>query len=195
MTNGDPSHAGAVLDTPRLLLRLWEEADAPAMFQAFSDPEVMRHWNTPLAVSVAEVAEAIRRSRTASPNAHAAWIAVLKHEGRAAGFVNYHRRDVSARCLHVGYLLSRPFWGAGLATEAVSALLGHCFGPLGILRLWRGSTREIRPPYACSRAWASGRYPAGGRTRATVWRRSRSTIRIELPCQTRCLSIPDHYRT
>lgn len=134
MTDDDPSHAGAVLDTPRLLLRLWEEADAPTMFQAFSDPEVMRHWNTPPAASVAEVAEAIRRSRAASPNAHAAWIAVLKHEGRAAGFVNYHRRDVSARCLHVGYLLSRPFWGAGLATEAVSALLGHCFGPLGTLR-------------------------------------------------------------
>ena len=54
MTDDDPSRAGAVLDTPRLLLRLWEEADAPAMFQAFSDPEVMRHWNTPPAASVAD---------------------------------------------------------------------------------------------------------------------------------------------
>lgn len=148
MTDGDPSRAGAVLDTPRLLLRPWEEADAPAMFQAFSDPKVMHHWNTPPVASVAEVAKTIRRSRAASPDEHAAWIAVLKHEKRAVGFVNYHRRDVSARCLHMGYLLSRPFWGVGLATEAVSALLGHCFGPLGTLRavarVHPGNTASLR---------------------------------------------------
>ena len=104
------------------------------MFPAFSDPEAMRHWNTPLVSSVVEVASAISRSRAASPDMHAAWLAVLKRDGRTVGFVNYHRRDVQGRCLDIGYLLARPFWGMGLATEAVSALLSHCFGPLGVLR-------------------------------------------------------------
>ena len=141
-----PPLAGAALDTPRLLLRLWDEADAPAMFPALSDPEAMRHWNTPPASSIAEVADAIRRSRATSPDLHAAWLAVLKQNGQAVGFVNYHRRDVPRRRLDIGYLVARPFWGMGLATEAVSALLGHCFGPLGILQ----AMARVHPDNAAS---------------------------------------------
>ena len=69
MIDSTSSRAGIVFATPRLLLRPWEEADAPAMFQAFSDPEVMQYWNTPPAASVAEFIQAIRRSRAASPAA------------------------------------------------------------------------------------------------------------------------------
>lgn len=140
------SSAGPVLDAPRLLLRPWVETDASAMFPALSDPEAMRHWNTPLASSVAEVTGAIRRSRAASPDLHAAWLAVLKQDGQAVGFVNYHRRDVPGRRLDIGYLLARPFWGMGLATEAVSALLSHCFGPLGALR----AVARVHPDNAAS---------------------------------------------
>jgi RimJ/RimL family protein N-acetyltransferase len=35
------------LETPRLRLRAWVEADAEALHAAFGDPETMRFWDPP----------------------------------------------------------------------------------------------------------------------------------------------------
>jgi ribosomal-protein-alanine N-acetyltransferase len=37
--------------------------------------------------------------------------------------------------LEVGYILGRSYWRQGLATEALRAFLGHCFGPLQVHRV------------------------------------------------------------
>ena len=38
--------------------------------------------------------------------------------------------------LEIGYWVGKPFWGRGIAPEAVEALLAHCFTELGAERVW-----------------------------------------------------------
>ena len=124
-----------ILDTPRLTLRPWTEEDAPAMHAIFSDLEAMRFWNTPPSRSPDDLVPGIRRSVSAPPEFHAAWAVILKETGQAMGFLNYHHREVQNERLEIGYILARSFWGRGLATEAVSAVLDHCFDDLHINRV------------------------------------------------------------
>jgi [ribosomal protein S5]-alanine N-acetyltransferase len=122
--------AMTVLETARLLVRPWTENDAAAMHVIFSDLEAMRFWNTPPSRSADDLLPGIRRSIAAPVEFHAAWAVVLKQTSQAMGFLNYHHREVQNGRLEIGYILARAFWGRGLATEAVTALLGHCFGDL-----------------------------------------------------------------
>ncbi|MQT12782.1 GNAT family N-acetyltransferase [Segnochrobactrum spirostomi] len=39
----------------------------------------------------------------------------------------------------IGWWITRSAWGHGFATEAVRAVLGHAFGPLGLNRLFAGA--------------------------------------------------------
>jgi [ribosomal protein S5]-alanine N-acetyltransferase len=119
-----------VLETPRLILRPWTEDDAAAMHVIFSDPEAMRFWNTPLSRSPEDIVQDIRRSVSTPPEFRAVWAAGLKETGQVVGFLNYHHREVQNARLEIGYILARSFWGRGLASEAVSALLDHCFHDL-----------------------------------------------------------------
>lgn len=43
--------------------------------------------------------------------------------------------DEGNRRAEVGFALRRSVWGRGYATEAVSAVIGQAFGPLGLHRL------------------------------------------------------------
>ena len=124
-----------VLDTPRLTLRPWTEDDAAAVHVIFSDLEAMRFWNSPPSRSPEDLVPGIRRSVSAPPEFHAAWAIILKQTGDAIGFINYHHREVQNQRLEIGYILARSFWGHGLASEAVSVMLDHCFEELEVNRV------------------------------------------------------------
>ena len=49
------------LSTQRLLLRPLEATDAPALFEVFSDPRVMRYWSTQPWASIDEAHALIER--------------------------------------------------------------------------------------------------------------------------------------
>jgi RimJ/RimL family protein N-acetyltransferase len=49
--------------------------------------------------------------------------------------VNYHKRDRANRSAHIGYMIHPSRHRQGVAREAVGALIGHCFGELGMHRL------------------------------------------------------------
>jgi RimJ/RimL family protein N-acetyltransferase/predicted pyridoxine 5'-phosphate oxidase superfamily flavin-nucleotide-binding protein len=138
------------LGTARLLIRRWTEDDSVPMHGIFSDPEAMRFWNTPLSASPEEMAGRIRWSREAPPEQHVGWAVVRRAGGEAIGFLNFHHRDQQNRRLEIGYILARPAWGQRYATEAVTALLDHCFGPLEANRV----EATIDPANAASRRLA-----------------------------------------
>jgi len=50
----------------------------------------------------------------------------MKSTGRFIGIAKYGRIEFGGP-IHVGYWLGEPFWGQGLATEAVHALVDHAF--------------------------------------------------------------------
>ncbi len=60
----------------------------------------------------------------------------VEHEGKLIGAVGYIEGD--ERQAEIGYWIGKPWWGHGFATEAAGALVAHCFGPAGFLRLTCG---------------------------------------------------------
>lgn len=54
---------------------------------------------------------------------------VASEAGQVLGTIGTRPREVSGRA-DVGYWLGRPYWGAGLMTEALTALLDLCFTTL-----------------------------------------------------------------
>ena len=67
----------------------------------------------------------------------------LKLTGRLIGIARYANVEPGGP-VHVGYWLGEPFWGQGLATEAVHALVDHAFTYHDIGEL-QGSCRVTNP--------------------------------------------------
>ena len=86
------------LTTARLLLApLDPDRDAEALHMAFSDPDVMRWWNTPLRVEVADT----RRDLVNSLDGEEAHMWVVHEAGRPSASLGYSamwRCPVSAGC-------------------------------------------------------------------------------------------------
>jgi ribosomal-protein-alanine N-acetyltransferase len=123
------------LPTPRLLLRPLVADDAHALHRCYGDVETMRYWDHPPALDLTETQARITQSLQTDPAWHAAWAVVLRENGELIGLVNYHHRDPAAQRLEIGYLLARPYWHLGYMSEAVEALLRHCFEELGAHRV------------------------------------------------------------
>jgi RimJ/RimL family protein N-acetyltransferase len=67
----------------------------------------------------------------------------LKSTGRIIGIARYAVMEAGGP-VHVGYWLGEPFWGQGLATEAVHTLVDHAFTHHEITEL-QGSCRVTNP--------------------------------------------------
>jgi len=62
---------------------------------------------------------------------------VIDCEGQLAGIVTVERGiDENARCGEIGYWLGQPYWGRGIASEAVSLMTDEIFSQTDIVRLF-----------------------------------------------------------
>lgn len=123
------------LETERLILREMALDDAPAVFQNFSDPEVVEYMIQPV-VSLAEAQGFIQewidgyRQRKAL-----VWAITLKPDGTFLGTCGYEVFNWKSRRGEIGYDINRAYWGKGLVTEAMRAVLGFSFGDLELHRI------------------------------------------------------------
>jgi len=116
--------------TPGLLLRPWAEQDIPAMVEAHRDP-VMRRW-LPHRVGTADEARLLIRARNAEARAGAGFsFAVLLAEPEAprdlVGSVGIRGLGDAAVSGEVGYWITAPARGRGIAARAVDAVCAWAF--------------------------------------------------------------------
>ena len=138
------------LATARLRLRQFREADTDAMHACFGDPAAMRFWNTPVHARRIDTERAVRRFVDCTPSYYRIWAIADAATDRCLGMVNYHDGHIRNRRAAIGYIVEPARQRQGIATEAVAALLQHCFGALGLHRLHA----FIHPDNAASRALA-----------------------------------------
>ena len=121
-----------ILRTDRLTLRPQELADARALFAILNDEHAMRFWNRP-AIGRLTVAEELVGEQQAAMAEGLCRYWTLTEDDDAIGSVDLSLiQDGSAE---LGFLLRRDRWGAGLATEAVGAVVAYGFATLALMRL------------------------------------------------------------
>jgi RimJ/RimL family protein N-acetyltransferase len=129
-----------VLETERILLRRFTKADAGSLAALYGDPRVMR-FIAPQPLSPAEVEtnvlpEYLREYRELADGL-GSFAAMEKETGLLAG--RFSLKPASSYGLtggtELGYRLYPAFWGRGLATEGVRALIESAFERLNLDRV------------------------------------------------------------
>ena len=134
----------AALETPRLILRELRDDDATAIHAYASDAEVVRYldWGPNTPEDTAQFLARARAARGAIPRTAYHRAIVLTATGHLVGGGRIEIRNAANGAGDVGYVLGRPHWGHGFATEATRALLGFGFGSLALHRIW--ATCDVR---------------------------------------------------
>ena len=108
-----------VIHTQRLLLRRARPDDLGPLHAMMSDAETMRYWSTPPHADIARTREYLDAMIAAPADASDDF--VVEQDGRMIGKLGAWRLP------EVGYLIGRPHWGQGYATEAMAAFVTHAF--------------------------------------------------------------------
>ncbi len=121
-----------IIETKRLILRPWEDADAPALYKYASDDRVGPSAGWPVHTSV-EYSLSVIRGVLSPPETYAV---IPKETGEPAGsigimFGSDGNMEYAPGEAEIGYWIGVPFWGRGLIPEAVEKLLERCFTVLG----------------------------------------------------------------
>ena len=124
-----------LLKTKGLDLRHFQREDAADLYEYAKDPQVGLPAGWKPHCSIEESLEIIN-TVFASPNTFAV---VDRASGKvigSAGFTGKSREEFPAPNDELGYALSRAFWGRGLMTEVVEALIPYAFERLNLTAVW-----------------------------------------------------------
>ncbi len=124
------------LETSRLRLRKLSLADAADTFAYASDPEVARYVRFVVHKSIADSERFISRvMEQYATRAEPVWGMELKAEAKVIGSIGFVKWERDHRRIELGYALGRPWWGQGLAPEAVAAIVEFAFAHTNVNRI------------------------------------------------------------
>jgi ribosomal-protein-alanine N-acetyltransferase len=129
----------SVLETKRLTLRAPTSKDAAAYAAVLSAPGVTRFSNWPDKIAKAQVERSMRwMSKLHASGKGCAWIIEDRKSGVLAGAIRFNSFERKWRSGEIGYESHPDFWGRGLMSEAVAAVVGcgHEFFRLNRIEAW-----------------------------------------------------------
>ncbi len=127
----------AILETPRLILRHWREADHEAFARMNADPKVMEFFPARLTRPQSEALVA-RIGAHFRKHGFGLFAAESRQDGNFAGFIGLSVPSFRARftpCVEMGWRLLPEFWGQGLAPEGAREVARYAFESLQIKEL------------------------------------------------------------
>lgn len=121
--------SGIRIETPRLILRPWQESDLDDFYEYARVDGVgqMAGWLPHESVEIS------RKILTDFITHRKTFALELKENGKVIGSLGLEERECdlqlpeSVRGREIGYVLSKAYWGRGLMPEAVSAVIDYCF--------------------------------------------------------------------
>jgi RimJ/RimL family protein N-acetyltransferase len=125
------------LETARLILRHFTDADLVPFMAYRNDPDVARYqgWE---GISEAEAHAFIAEQKLVQPGVPGQWFQIaiaLKETGMLAGDCALKIDEHDERQAEIGYTLARAYQGKGMAAEAVSRVLDYAFRTLELHRV------------------------------------------------------------
>ena len=126
-----------ILTTPRLILRTTTEGDIPVLQERiFGDSDVMRYAFMGVPMEKHRAEAFMRKFFTFGETLTEMAILTERSSGEVIGIAGLFSCDVlGAADFEIGFLLARPFWGRGIATEIGHAQLAFGFDRLKCARL------------------------------------------------------------
>ena len=124
------------LQTERLQLRPFTEADADALFALHSDANVLRFWDAPPWTEPARAERFLATCRQMVDDGTGARLAFDRlSDGAFLGWCSLAKWNPTFRSASMGYCLGEAAWGHGYATEAARAVLTWGFETLDLNRV------------------------------------------------------------
>jgi RimJ/RimL family protein N-acetyltransferase len=124
------------LPASRVSLRWLTAADIDALYQIFSDAEVMRYWSRGPLTSYDEARDLLAAiERSFREQSIFQWGIAREFDDRILGTCTLLHLDPAHGRAELGYALGRAYWGQGLMSEALDRLLEFAFGRLALRRL------------------------------------------------------------
>ena len=124
------------LRTPRLKLRKLTMRDAADIYRYSRDPEVARHvlWDAHRSIgdSRAFLRYMLRKYRS---HESASWGIELTETRHIIGTIGFMWVQEDNAAAEVGYSLARDYWGRGLMTEALRAVIQYGFDHMSLNRI------------------------------------------------------------
>ena len=119
------------LTTERLFLRSLDTDDIPAIYRHFSDPQVVKFLMDPLE-SIDDATEVVQQLLDIFNTGKGIyWVLTLKTSCEMVGLCSFERFGPGNRG-EVGFDLAPVWWGVGLMTEALTAVIHYGFQTLGL---------------------------------------------------------------
>lgn len=136
-----------VLETERLILRQIRKTDARSMLKYLSDKDVMEHYGLlPFQTEEEALDEIAWYDSIFAEKTGVRWGITIKGVDEVIGsfgFLNYVAQHSRSQ---IGYELDKQFWGKGIASEAIEAILEYGFGEMNLQRI----EALIEPPNVAS---------------------------------------------
>lgn len=123
-----------VIETERLILRTWKDADAQAYFNINQDPRVIEYLLGSLTMQ--QVTDFMRYMNSQFDEiGMALWAVEEKSTGKLMGYIGFDPIKWEApfgQTNEIAWRLGSEFWGKGYATEGAKAVLEYGFNKRGL---------------------------------------------------------------
>ncbi|AQZ64986.1 acetyltransferase, GNAT family [[Actinomadura] parvosata subsp. kistnae] len=122
------------METERLIMRRWREADKEPFAAMNADPEVMEHFPAPLTRAQSD-AMVDRIEEQFDRLGYGLWALEVRESGAFIGFAGLALQTFEAPFLpavEIGWRLARPAWGHGYAIEAARRAARYAFEEAGL---------------------------------------------------------------
>ena len=119
-----------IIETPRLILRIWKEEDKKPYFEINQDLKVIEF--LPGTMTARQIDEFIIRVNAQQEKfGYTLWAIELKKTNQLIGFIGLNYTDWMNKT-EIGWRIGSQYWGKGYATEGAKAAMKYGFNKCGL---------------------------------------------------------------
>jgi len=125
-----------LLKTSRLLLTEVMPNHAPALFEIFSNPEVIKYYGMDPMYEQAQADKIIQHFRSNFETKKGIrWAIMMKDRNQFVGTIGLNNLALGMKRAEVGFEIHPDFWRSGITSEALQEVLNYSFTELGLHRI------------------------------------------------------------
>lgn len=138
------------IETDEIVLRRITEDDVDSLFEIFNNKKLFEYTPSIFKETKDEVVELIQRFNRRFEDKEQIRMAItLKGEGDfVVGMAEMYGYNADVNMIAIGYRINERFWGRGIATKSLKAMIKHLFEDIGINRIYA----EAMPAHTASLA-------------------------------------------